>query len=247
MKNWPTTPGRSKRGLLSIALLGIAVVLTAGGATLALSVPSGSVTQTRKSGLDGLVTAKIAFADRKHGECQRLLKDLLAAQPDCLEGRILLGRDLLDQGRLRESLEQFSAVLKVAPQQLDATRGMASAYRAMGQYDLALVYHARACDLAPENPEVWKERGLAERDKGDPMAALSSLQHSLSLDNGQADLSSLLSELAVGKVDPTVARAPGASAFDSRNPRIIDPSSLIPRPPVPDPAQHFPRPRGMAR
>lgn len=240
-------PGRGRRAL---AFLGLSVLL-AGGALFA--VTEGSSPASQRGAVpaiaSGLVAAKIALADRNYALCERLLRELLGSQPDSSEAKILLGRVFLLRGRLKESADLFKAALKGDPKNLEATRGQGAAYLGMGQLDLGILYLRKATELDPRNPEVWKDLGLAEREKGDFLGALSSLQQSLSLDAQQADLTQMLSELATGKPSPAsgMAGVPRLGQHDPFNPRPIDPASLVPTPRVPDPTQHFPKPGGGRR
>lgn len=240
-------PGRGRRALAFLGLSG----LLAGGALLAVTEGTSAAPQRGAvpAIASGLGAAKIALADRDHALCERLLRELLASQPDSSEAKILLGRVLLLRGRLKESADLFAAILKGDPRNLEATRGQGAAYLGMGQLDLGILFLRKATEIDPKNPEVWKDLGLAEREKGDALAALSSLQQSLSLDRDQADLTQLLSELATGRPSPapSLAGVPRMSPHDPYSLRPIDPANLVPTPRVPDPTQHFPKPGGGRR
>lgn len=223
---------RLDRGSLALLSLGLAIV-AAGGATLA--VTGGPTPRSAPS--PGLAEAKALFANRKYLEAGRLLR----AIPDP-EARLLLGRTLVERGRLAEAREIFSDALKSDPLNVEALRGLAAAIRGLGQKDMAALLYRRAADADPKNPLAWKELGLCQRENGDAMGALASLQQSLALDRDQADLIALLSELATAP-----SAAPRFPAVDPMTPRPIDPAALSPRPGAPDPTRHFPKPGGTPR
>jgi hypothetical protein len=109
----------------------------------------------------------------------------------------------------------------------------------MGQPGPAVQWLQTAADLKRDDPAVWKELGLTQRDAGDAFGAFSSIQKSLALDPGQADLSALLPELLQA---PPTAQMPGTpgrpSPFDVAAPaRPDDPfrNANRPRPPGVDP------------
>jgi len=222
--------------LLSAALSG-AVVLTLWAASTGKQIPAAP--------LDRLTAAKVAWADRQWPEADRLLREILAADPGNRKARILLGRMLLERGHLEEAREHFGLLVKADPQDPEANRGMGWVMSGIGQKTLASLHFRRAAQARKDDPALWKELGLAQRDEGDGLGALASLQKSFSLDPRQSDVSHLLSELATGG-DRLASSAPEGPVrkgmVDPMNPRPIDPESLVPKPKVPDPTRFSPRP-----
>lgn len=176
---------------------------------------------------DPLLDAKAALADRDHARAERLLREI--STPDA---RLLLGRALLERGRLDAAQEIFAARLKEAPGDVDALRGLGAVYAGRRQHELAVLHYQRAADARPDDALLWRELALAQRAAGDALGALSSIQRSLAIDKEQSDLTSLMTELALSNTPkgPELG-LPGAP--DPFKPRPIDPENLVPRPKLP--------------
>lgn len=231
--------------MLAFSFLGVSVLLSLGA--LSMVAASGTVSTRRSPGPGALNAAKIAFSDRNYVEAEILLREILKSEPGQTPGRVLLGRVLLERGRAAEAREIFAALVKEDAKHSESLRGLGAAYRGLGQLELAVVFLGQAAELEKTNPLLWKELGFAQREKGDPFAALASFQQSLSLDKSQADISNLLAELATGKPGHSGGEVSRGGQVDPYSPRLIDPESLVPKPRVPDPSRHFPTPGGRPR
>jgi predicted Zn-dependent protease len=230
------TPNPRRRGLVVLALLGAALVAALAG--LAAVVAPGP-TPPAASTSGPLERARAAYLERDLPGAERLLRDVLRNAPDDRAARRLLGRVLCDRGRLAEAKETYEALLKADAKDVDALRGLARALSAMGQPGPAVQWLQTAADLRKDDPSVWKELGLAQRDAGDSVGAFASIQKSLALDPEQADLSALLPQLLQA---PPSAQAPGipgrVNPFEAPAPaRPDDPfrNANRPRPPGVDP------------
>jgi Flp pilus assembly protein TadD len=227
-----SSESRPARGLRVLAMLGVSAALAFGGVLAVANSGRESIPAAAATSVDPLAAAKVAFADRDYARAETLARAIPGA-------RALLGRILVERGRIAEARDLFSALLTDDPQDVDALRGMGTALLRMGQGDLAITHFQRAAKLRGSDPTIWKELGMAQREKGDSMGALASFQKSLSLDGKQEDLLNLLSELAAAKQD-----LPGLSTGMPKG-RGPDPKSLaptVPRPYVPDPNDQFPKP-----
>lgn len=247
MKKLLVSEKSSGRGKLALALLAVSVLL-AGGTAIAILVPAGSAGPTWAK-LNPLDQAKVAYADRNYVRAEEQLRDLLKTDPNNLEATTLLGRVLCDRGRLHEAQNLFTSILKADANNFEALRGMARVYEGLGQSDLAVVYLQRAAALRKDHPQVWRELGLLLHRKGDALAAFTAIQQSLSLDREQADLSNLISELALGKSpwgDPQSLTAVPSRGLTSA-PRPINPADFVPKTGVPDPLKQLPQPPGRTR
>ena len=69
-----------------------------------------------------------------------------------------------------------------------------------GRLDLAILEWTKATSLRKDDAGAWRELALCQREKGDTLSAMGAIQESLSLDPSQADLSNLLTELAIGGI-----------------------------------------------
>jgi Flp pilus assembly protein TadD len=112
--------------------------------------------------------ASIAFAQLAE-ECRRagqmreavaVCRAGLAIHPDYLSARVTLGRTLIALGQLNGAQTELSLVLKSAPENLAAIRGLAEIYRRRGALPEALQQYQAALTLAPNEPEL--ERAVAE-------------------------------------------------------------------------------------
>jgi tetratricopeptide (TPR) repeat protein len=243
---------RTSKGLRTLVFLCGSLVLALGG-VFALATPAPEATPANPAaGIDPLTQARVAFADRDYPKAEALARQARDRYPDSKGARNLLGRILTERGRIAEACQLFSEVLKSSPEEVDALCGMAAALRRSGQGDAAASHLHHAAKLRPQDPQIWKELGLAQREKGDSMGALSSLQRSLDLDGKQEDLTSLITELATARPEipgaNPIPKLPGAGLVP--NPPGADPRSTFagpPRPRVPDPNDLFPKPSWKGR
>jgi tetratricopeptide (TPR) repeat protein len=133
--------------------------------------------------------ASIAFAQlaeeyRRGGHYQQAIDACragLAIHPGYLSARVTLGRALLEIRDLNGARAEFEIVLKSAPENLAAVRGLAEVFHRRGDLDEALVQYRAALSLARNDPDLEqtvgeltrqlapKKRGLF--DAGAPTAA----------------------------------------------------------------------------
>ena len=106
--------------------------------------------------------ASIAFAQlaeeyRRAGQYQdavQYCRNGLARHPGYLSARVTLGRALIELGILEEAAREFDLVLRSAPDNLAAIRGMAEIHQRGGAMEPALDYYKRALALARFDPEL---------------------------------------------------------------------------------------------
>lgn len=242
MKHRATDDRPRVKGKAALLFLAAASLLSLGAIALLASTaasPTRNITE-----LEPLVAAKVALVDRNLERAESLLRDALRVDPTHKETRLLLGRVLVERGRPTQARDILAALLREDPTNSETLRTLASACQRVGQWDLAAVYLGQATQIRKTDASLWRELGLTQKQTGDSFAALSSLQHSLSLEADQGDVSTLISELV--QAAPRSPGDPGSRplAIDPMNPRPIDPQSLVPRPKAPDPSQHFARPSG---
>src|SRR5471032_2209882 len=80
--------------------------------------------------------AQLAEECRRAGECQEAVEICragLAVHPGYLSARVTLGRALLEINALEEAQTEFAQVLKGAPENLAAIRGLAETYHRRGK------------------------------------------------------------------------------------------------------------------
>jgi hypothetical protein len=118
--------------------------------------------------------ASIAFAQlaeeyRRAGnydEAVKYCRTGLARHPGYLSARVTLGRALTELGVLDEAAREFELVLKSAPDNLAAIRGMAEIHQRKGDMHAALEYHTRALSLARFDPELEETVSRIGREIG---------------------------------------------------------------------------------
>ena len=114
-----------------------------------------------------LAFAQLAEECRRAGQCQeavRVCREGLAHHPDYLSARVTLGRALLGLGQLDQASAELSGVLRTAPENLAALRGLAEVFELRGLHAEALARYRTALALAPHDAEIG--------------AAIESLEHS---------------------------------------------------------------------
>src|SRR5207245_10626117 len=100
--------------------------------------------------------ASIAFAQlaeeyRRAGQYQESVDACragLGVHPGYLSARVTLGRALIELGHLDEALPELELVLKNAPENLAAVRGIADIHQMQGSFAKALGFSTRALALA---------------------------------------------------------------------------------------------------
>lgn len=106
--------------------------------------------------------ASIAFAQlaeeyRRAGlykESVEVCRAGLALHPGYLSARVTLGRALLELGQFDEAQRELETVLKSAPENLAAIRGVAEIHHRHGALEEALRHYRAALSLARNDPEL---------------------------------------------------------------------------------------------
>lgn len=222
-----------KRGLALVVLLAASLVAAVGAVVWSLGPTSNP--RVAASPADRLDPARAAYLRHWLSEAEMTLRDVLRDRPDDRDARLLLGRVLVDRGRLLEARATFESVLKEDAKDVDALRGLARALVGLKQAPTAVAQLRTAVGFRGEDPGLWKELGLAQRDAGDAMGAFASLQKSLELDPEQADLSALLPDLLQAPSVPGLPGQPRLAPADPLSPTGGLRGHNRPRPPTVDP------------
>ena len=106
--------------------------------------------------------ASIAFAQlaeeyRRAGSFQEAVETCLsglARHPTYLSARVTLGRSLIELNELEEALNELEQVLKAAPENLAAIRGVAEIHQRRGNLPEALAQYRAALLLARNDPDL---------------------------------------------------------------------------------------------
>jgi tetratricopeptide (TPR) repeat protein len=114
-------------------------------------------------------------------EAERLYAQILAADPNQLDARHMLGVLRAQQGRNAEALELIAPVTAAQPGNALAWANHGNVLNALGRYDPALESFDRALALQPQQAEAWNNRGIALSRLGQLDAALESYDRALSV------------------------------------------------------------------
>src|SRR5256886_5004163 len=106
--------------------------------------------------------ASIAFAQlaeelRRAGQCQEAVDTCragLSIHPGYLSARVTLGRALIELNQLDDALAELQLVLRSAPENLAAIRGIAEIHHRHGQLGEALHQYRNALTLARNDPDL---------------------------------------------------------------------------------------------
>ena len=106
--------------------------------------------------------ASIAFAQlaeecRRAGEYQEAVNVCLAGlavHPSYMSARVTLGRVLIELSRLDEAKLELQHVLRIAPDNLAAIRGLAQIHERQGGLADALIHYQAALLRTPDDPDL---------------------------------------------------------------------------------------------
>ena len=168
--------------------------------------------------------ASIAFAQlaeeyRRAGNYQEAVKycrNGLARHPGYLSARVTLGRALMELGELDDALREFDLVLRTAPDNLAAIRGVAEIHQRCGDLAAALDYYKRGLALARFDPDL--EESVTRIAREISRVTSSSGSHGLSFEEAKSQLRSAPPlppsraadvPASAGRTDPAGGAAPG--------------------------------------
>ncbi|MGE5245048.1 MAG: tetratricopeptide repeat protein [Betaproteobacteria bacterium] len=113
----------------------------------------------RRVGKDpgSIAFAQLAEEYRRAGEIDeaiRVCRAGLATHPTYLSARVTLGRALLEANQLDEAQQELETVLRSAPENLAAIRGLAEIHHRRGDLQQALAQYRLALGLARNDPDL---------------------------------------------------------------------------------------------
>jgi tetratricopeptide (TPR) repeat protein len=154
--------------------------------------------------------ASIAFAQlaeecRRAGQYEESIEVCRAGlhiHPGYLSARVTLGRALIELNKLAEAQEELEFVLKNAPENLAAIRGLADIHHRTGSLVDALKHYRAALALAKNDPDLQQTVLELERSVEPPKAPASA--DGLSFEQMQSEF--------LQHSPPPVAAAPRANA-----------------------------------
>ena len=180
--------------------------------------------------------AQLAEEYRRSGNfaaAEQCCRTGLTRHPSYLSARVTLGRTLIELDKLEEAESELNFVLKSAPDNLAAIRGMAEIHQRHGNLELALDFYRRALPLARHDPEIEENVRKINRDLGTKKL---SEAPGLSFKEAQDEFLNALNQLpsmnpaAAPPVVAAAAPAPAASAFapvEIQAPAVPEPEGAI--------------------
>jgi tetratricopeptide (TPR) repeat protein len=111
--------------------------------------------------------AQLAEEYRRAGNyaaAEQVCRTGLTRHPGYLSARVTLGRTLIELDKLEEGERELEFVLKSAPDNLAAIRGMGEIHQRRGHLESALDYYHRALPLARHDPEIEETVRQINRD-----------------------------------------------------------------------------------
>jgi len=98
----------------------------------------------------------------------------LARHPGYLSARVTLGRALLEVGDVESAQRELTEVIRVAPENLSAIRGLADVHRKRGELPEALAQFKSAFEMAGPDPTIDQIVRDLRRDAVAPSASVDS-------------------------------------------------------------------------
>jgi tetratricopeptide (TPR) repeat protein len=188
--------------------------------------------------------ASIAFAQlaeeyRRAGQYQESVEAChvgLGIHPNYLSARVTLGRALIEIGQLDEALRELELVLKSAPENLAAIRGIADSHHRQEAFGKALEFYKRALGLARNDPDL--EQTVADLTQLLTPTRGAEPKDGLSFEQMQQEITARMPPpAAVARAAPAV-RVPPAVQPPAAQPASPQPPGLSPsaqQPPVFEP------------
>jgi len=118
---------------------------------------------------------------------ERVVRQLIAIDPDSAEGRLCLGAVLLERGALGDAEAEFRQVVELQDRNSDAHYYLGEVRWRSGRREPALSAFRRATDLNPRDPDGHYKVGIMLLEKGDAEGAARSLGRALELDEGDLE------------------------------------------------------------
>jgi len=118
---------------------------------------------------------------------ERVVRQLIAIDPDSAEGRLCLGAVLLERGALGDAEAEFRQVIELQERNPDAHYYLGEVRWRSGRREPALSAFRRATDLNPRDPDGHYKVGILLLEQGDAEGAARSLARALELDEGDLE------------------------------------------------------------
>jgi tetratricopeptide (TPR) repeat protein len=169
--------------------------------------------------------AQLAEEHRRAGqfaESVEVCRAGLAIHPTYLSARVTLGRALIELGQLDEARTELETVLKSAPENLAALRGVAEICHKQGSLAEALRHYKAALSIARNDPEL--EQTVSDLSRQVAPQPRPAADNSLSLEDMRHELKSVAATPSTLVMPAPVAAPPAAAAAAA----VVAPATIAP-------------------
>jgi tetratricopeptide (TPR) repeat protein len=138
--------------------------------------------------IDGLAVEGMALHEAgRLADAEKIYRQVLAAQPNHIESRHLLGIIFHQRGHYEQAVKQFDLVLRRNPNHSFALNSRGNTLQELGRYEEAVASYDRALRLRPDYAEALSNRGHALKELGRYEEALASCDRALTLQPDYAE------------------------------------------------------------
>ena len=168
--------------------------------------------------------ASIAFAQLaeelrragQYAESVQICESGLAIHPGYLSARVTLGRALVELTQLAAAQAELELVLKSAPENLAALRGLGEIHHRNGHLVEALAQYRAALALARNDPDLQETVAELARQVEPSMSAVP--DETLSFDAEEAPSFDQIEKSLLALASPALTPTAGLAAYDSEEP-----------------------------
>ena len=204
---------RNAGGSLSQAQYDALLAALAEAQIAARDLPGARATQTelvKQSGdtpLAHFIAARIAMAEQNYAVAVAEAQRVLAAAPDQLQAKLMLGAALLANGNLNQAEAQLSELVRQAPENVEARKLLAQVNLRLQRPDLAMQVLSPVQQAESADPQLGALLGWANLQRGDEGAAIGLLERSITAQPGnpRLKLDLALAYLRAGRNEDAVA------------------------------------------
>ncbi|WP_458071058.1 sulfotransferase [Rhodanobacter sp. BL-MT-08] len=159
-----------------------------------------------------------ALGQGKLEAAERLLKQVLAANPVLADARYLYGITCLMRGQAGEAADWLRKAVEQRPADANMRTYLGCALHDAGAFDEALIHLRRACELAPQQAKLRYNLGKALKERGQLSEANEAFRQTLTLDAqhvlarlGVADIATMRGDIprAVAEYRQVLRQQPG--------------------------------------
>jgi tetratricopeptide (TPR) repeat protein len=145
---------------------------------LAVLCTASALSQTLE---DPTADARSLLDAGKIQEAEVILRNYLAADPSSADAHFLLGYTLFRDQKAKESLAEFTAGAKFRRPRADELKIVAGDYVILGDYSDAEKWFSQVVSETPNDADAWYLLGRTKYNENEFTAAISSLEHALTL------------------------------------------------------------------